>query len=65
MESDDGSGEEWIPEGLLSDDDSSVDVEGEITGTIDDLVVKEMKYEAAICDTLDSYGIGQMVFNEG
>ena len=50
---------------MLSDDDSSVEDEGDVTGTIDDLVVEEMKYEADICDALDNYGIEQKVFNEG
>ena len=33
--------------------------------TIDDVVVEEMKYVAAICDALDNYGIEQTVSNEG
>ena len=65
MESDDGSAEKWRPEGVLSDDESSVEDGGDVTGTIDDLVVEEMKYEVAICDDLENYGIEQTVFNEG
>ena len=65
MESDDGSGDEWMPEGLHSDDDSRINEEGKLTCTIDDLLMEEMQYEVAICDNLDNYGIEQTVFNEG
>ena len=63
---DEGTGDEWRPDDNDSDDDESRVKEVVMRcSTIDDLVVEEMKYEAAICENLDNYGIEQTVFNEG
>ena len=64
MDSDDGSKDEWSPDTVRSDEESSVDDDDEVVGSIDDLVMEELKYEAAICEDLENYGIEQTVFNE-